>query len=142
RELRFEGDDLPSLLWYAMRGSESGEPYAGSVMSLGTFSKTLAPGLRVGWVIAAREVIAQLTRAKQGTDLHTASLNQMIACEMLRSGFLARHREVIVNTYRARRDTMLAALAEHFPAGSRWTHPQGGMFLWSELPEGIDTAEL
>jgi 2-aminoadipate transaminase len=141
-ELRFGGEPLPSLLSLTMTSPGHDAPYGDTVISLGTFSKILAPGLRVGWVVAAREVIAQLTRAKQGTDLHTASLNQMIACEMLQSGFLAEHRKAIVGTYRERRDTMLAALAAHFPSGARWTHPEGGMFLWVELPERIDAAAL
>lgn len=141
RTLRFEGEHLPRLIQLdAERRSEA--PYAGNVIYTTTFSKILSPGLRVGWVIAAREVITKLTQAKQGADLHTAMLNQMIACELARSGFLERHADIIVRTYRERRDVMLAALAEEFPAGTTWTHPQGGMFLWVTLPEDIDAADL
>jgi 2-aminoadipate transaminase len=139
RSLRFEGEHLPRLLELDSRGAP---PYSGNVISLATFSKILSPGLRVGWVMAAPEVIAELTLAKQGTDLHSPTFNQMIAFELMRSGFLEEHLSVIVNTYRERRDVMLAALEEHFPAGARWTHPEGGMFLWVELPEGVNTVEL
>lgn len=143
RELRFEGDDLPRLVELAASGgSGTPEQYGGPIISLGTFSKILAPGLRVGWVVAAAPVIVQLAQAKQGADLHTATFNQMIAYEMLHSGYLEEHRKVIARTYRERRDAMLAVLEEYFPAGTRWTHPMGGMFLWVELPPGVDAAQL
>jgi 2-aminoadipate transaminase len=141
-ELRFEGDDLPGLMALeASRGTQE-EQYDGNIISLGTFSKVLAPGLRVGWVIAAPTVIAQLTLAKQGTDLHTSTFDQMIAYELLDSGFLEGHKQSIVQTYRERRDAMLDALADCFPHDARWTRPEGGMFLWVELPESIDTGDL
>jgi 2-aminoadipate transaminase len=141
-ELRFEGDHLPGLVALESARQPNGEQYHGNIISLGTFSKILAPGLRVGWVVASPEVIAQLTQAKQGTDLHTSTFDQMIAYEMLRSGFLESHKQVIVETYRHRRDAMMDALARSFPRGTRWTHPEGGMFLWVELPESIDAADL
>lgn len=141
RELRFEGDDLPRVIEHdaRLRGDDL---YSGSVVYLSTFSKTLAPGLRIGWVVAAPELIHKLTQAKQGSDLHTATFNQMLAYELDRTGFLERHRAVIVREYRARRDAMLEALADSFPEGTTWTHPQGGMFLWVRLPESMDTSEL
>jgi 2-aminoadipate transaminase len=83
-----------------------------------------------------------LTLAKQGTDLHTATFNQMIAYELMREGFLEKHVPVIRALYRERRDAMLAALAEYFPDTVHWTHPEGGLFLWVTVPEGIDTAQL
>jgi 2-aminoadipate transaminase len=141
-ELRFEGQHLPGLIALETARQRDGERYHGNVISLGTFSKILAPGLRVGWVVASPEVITQLTLAKQGTDLHTSTFDQMIAYEMLRSGFLERHKHVIVHTYRERRDAMVDAFAHSFPRGTRWTHPEGGMFLWVELPESIDAADL
>ena len=141
RDLRFEGEDLPRILQHDAR-LRGDDPYTGSVVYLSTFSKILAPGLRIGWVVAAPELILKLTQAKQGTDLHTPTFNQMLAYELDRTGFLERHREVIVREYRARRDAMLAALAEWFPQGATWTHPQGGMFLWVRLPESVDTADL
>jgi 2-aminoadipate transaminase len=142
RDLRFEGVHLPRLIDLDAARDPNGTSYRGNAISIGTFSKILAPGLRVAWVIAAPEVIAHLVLAKQGTDLHTPTLNQMIAYELLRTGFLEQHLEVIVGTYRERRDVMLAALERHFPAGTRWTHPEGGMFLWVELPEGVDASAL
>jgi len=132
--LRFEGDALPSLL--AIAGA------AGGVIQLSTFSKTLAPGLRVGWVVAPAEVIGRLALAKQGTDLHTGTLDQYIVHELLAGGQIEAGLPVIVARYRERRDTMLAALAEHFPADVRWTRPTGGMFLWVTLPRGIDASDL
>lgn len=142
RQLRFEGRHLPRLLALeSARQGNQGE-YHGNIISLSSFSKILAPGLRVGWVVAAPEVIAQLTQAKQGTDLHTSTLDQMIAYEMLGTGYLEDHQQLIVRTYRERRNVMLASLAEHFPPEARWTRPEGGMFLWVELPEAIDASEL
>ncbi len=142
RELRFEGEHLPRLIECDVEQRPPAAEYDGSIISLGTFSKTLAPGLRVGWVVAAPEVIAQLTLAKQGADLHTSTLDQMIACEMLTSGYLEGHTPIIVETYRERRDVMLSALSEYFPDGVRWTRPEGGMFLWVELHPSIDTRRL
>jgi 2-aminoadipate transaminase len=140
-DVRFAGDHLPRLI--ELDAAFDGEDvYTGNVISLGSFSKILAPGLRVGWVVAAPDVIGQLTRAKQGADLHTSTLNQMIAYEMLQSCFLREHTKAIIHTYRRRRDVMLGALQEHFPDGVRWTHPDGGLFLWVVLPEEIDAAEL
>jgi 2-aminoadipate transaminase len=145
RDLRFEGADLPRLIEHDARlraAQTHEEQYAGGVSYLSTFSKILAPGLRVGWVVAAPELIGKLVQAKQGADLHTATFNQMLAYELARSGFLERHRETIVREYRARRDAMLAALADSFPEGVTWTHPAGGMFLWVRLPEGLDAEDL
>lgn len=143
RELRFEGEHLPRLIELAARDSTDGDrEYHEHVIYLCTFSKVLSPGLRVGWVVAPAEVIVQLTRAKQGADLHTAGLNQMIAYELLSSGIIDRHLDVIVQAYRERRDVMLTALTQHFPAGARWTRPAGGMFLWVTLPEGIDADDV
>ncbi len=102
----------------------------------------LAPGLRLGWIVAPAEVIRHLVQAKQGTDLHTSALTQMIAYEVARGGFLDRHVREIRLVYRERRDAMLAALSRYFPASVRWTKPQGGLFLWATLPEPIDAAEI
>lgn len=143
RELYFEGDPLPRLITLdGLQREVWDRVYSGNVISLSTFSKILAPGLRVGWVVAAPEVISKLVQAKQGVDLHTATLNQMIAFELSVSGFLKQHVGVIRNTYRQRRDTMLAALQASFPPGVSWTHPRGGMFLWVTLPPDCDAAEI
>jgi len=135
-ELRYEGERLPPL---AVLDAERG---GGNVLYLGTFSKTLAPGLRLGWIVAPVEVVRQLVLAKQGSDLHTNSFGQVMAYEYCRRGLLQPHVEEIIATYRERRDAMLAALERHFPEGVRWTRPEGGLFLWVILPEGVDSVEL
>jgi 2-aminoadipate transaminase len=139
-ELRFEGEHLPSLL--ALEGEQQEGVYHGNAIYLGTFSKIMAPGMRLGWVIAPSEVIGKLVQAKQGVDLHTASFTQMIAYELLKDGFLDEHVYVIRHVYQERRDAMLAAMEEHFPEEVKWTHPEGGMFLWVTLPEGSDATDV
>jgi 2-aminoadipate transaminase len=114
----------------------------GNVAYLSTFSKLLAPGLRVGWVIAPAELLGKLAQAKQGVDLHTGSLAQATAYEACRDGLLERHTPTIRATYRVRRDAMLAALDRHMPTEVRWTRPEGGMFIWLTLPTHIDTTLL
>ncbi len=116
----------------------------GNVIYLSTFSKTLAPGLRLAWLVAPVEVVQRCVVAKQGMDLHTATLNQMIAYEILtgEENFLDNHVRRIRAVYRERRDAMLAALETYFPDEVQWTYPQGGLFLWATLPEGLDAAEL
>ena len=141
-QLRYEGEHLPSLVTLDAGRHAGGQGYAGNVIYLSTFSKTLAPGLRLGWVVAPVNVIQQLTRAKQGADLHTSTFVQLVAYETARGGFLDEHVRQIRQLYKQRRDAMLAALERHFPKGVRWTHPAGGLFLWVTLPEGTDTAEL
>ncbi|MGO8948113.1 MAG: PLP-dependent aminotransferase family protein [Ktedonobacterales bacterium] len=143
RELRFEGKPLPRLISLESARQEQHDiPYQGNVIYASTFSKVLAPGLRVGSIVAAPSLINKLVQAKQSTDLHTPTLNQMLAYELAQDGFLQRHVGRIVEVYRQRRDVMLSALAEHFPAGTQWTHPEGGMFLWVTLPQGLDAALL
>ncbi|MCW5667760.1 MAG: PLP-dependent aminotransferase family protein [Piscinibacter sp.] len=109
---------------------------------LGSFSKVLAPGLRLGYVVAPTEVFPKLLQAKQAADLHTPGFNQRVVHEVIRDGFLREHVPTIRARYRARRDAMAAALARHLPPGCRWQAPRGGMFFWVELPEGIDAAAL
>src|SRR5262249_23072660 len=123
-ELRFEGETVAPLLAL--------DP--GNVIYLGTFSKTLSPGLRVGWIVAPAEVIVKLVQLKQGTDLHTSGLTQLVACEVARGGFLAQHVKELREVYKQRLDVMLQALEEFFPEGATWTHPEGGMFLWVTMP--------
>lgn len=138
-ELRFEGDRIPSLI--SLDGqSRRGLP--GNVIHLGTFSKTLAPGLRLGWVVAPAEIIRRLALLKQGTDLHTSTFSQMLAYEIVRDGFLRQHIAGLRAIYRERCAAMLRALEELFPAGVIWTHPRGGLFLWITLPEGVDSAAV
>jgi 2-aminoadipate transaminase len=144
-QLRYEGEHLPALvrLDAEMHGCARGErSFRGSVLYVGTLSKTLAPGLRVGWVVAPAEIVARLAQMKQGADLHSSTFAQMVAYETARGGFLDRHVRRLREVYRERRDAMLAALERHFPAGARWTRPKGGLFLWVELPLALDTRTL
>jgi 2-aminoadipate transaminase len=142
-ELRFEGEHVEPLVVISARqnGQQSGY-FEGDVIYMSTFSKTLAPGLRLGWVVAPVEVINKLVQAKQGADLHTSTFDQMIAYEVVSNGFLDEHVREIRKTYRQRRDAMLAAMERLFPEGTTWTHPQGGLFLWVRLPEGADCEDL
>jgi 2-aminoadipate transaminase len=116
--------------------------FRGGVIYLGTLSKTLAPGLRVGGVVAPEEVVRRLVILKQGMDLHSSTFAQMVAYETARGGFIDRHVRLIRRIYGERRDAMLAALDRNFPASVRWTRPQGGLFLWVTLPHGLDSAAL
>ncbi|MFO0996310.1 MAG: PLP-dependent aminotransferase family protein [Alphaproteobacteria bacterium] len=137
--LRFEGERVPSLLALDLRRHGSIE--RSRVIYCGTFSKTLAPGLRVGWICAARDVVHRLVLAKQAGDLHAATLTQMAmhrVAEAIYDDQVARN----IAVYRVRRDAMLQALARHMPPGVSWTKPKGGMFVWVTLPEGLDGAEL
>jgi 2-aminoadipate transaminase len=142
-QLRYEGDHLPSVV---MLDSEhqncNGHKYSGNVIYMSTFSKLLAPGLRLAWVIAPKEVIRKLVQSKQAADLHTATFNQVVAYEVGKGGFIDEHVKVIRATYKERRDVMLETMDEVFPSEVRWTHPEGGMFLWGILPEGMDAAEV
>lgn len=142
-QLRYEGEHLPSIVAVDSEyRSGNGKPYTGNVMYMSTFSKTLAPGLRLGWVTGPTDVIERLVQAKQGADLHTSTFNQMVAYEVAHGGFLDEHVKVIRRVYRERRDAMLAAMRECFPDGTTWTHPQGGLFLWVRFPEWLDAADV
>ena len=142
QRLRFEGEPLPSLMHLANRLQEPGTQYQGNVIYLGTFSKIMAPGLRVGWIVAPAPLIDKLVIAKQGTDLQASTFTQMLAYEFTRSEFQEQHIERICSVYSERRDYMLAAMQRHFPENVRWTKPKGGMFLWVVLPEEINANEL
>jgi DNA-binding transcriptional MocR family regulator len=134
--LRYDGDDVPAL----KAQDEPGD--AGGVIYLGSFSKILAPGLRLGWIVAPRPVREKLTVLKETCDLETSALTQRAVAEFMQRGLLAPHLARLREAYRARRDAMLAALAREFPAGVSWTRPQGGIFLWVTLPAGLDTQPL
>ncbi len=144
-QLRFEGENLPSLvkLDAETHGCANGErTFTGNVLYLSTLSKTLAPGLRIAWVVAPAVVISKLVQIKQGADLHTSTFCQHVAYEVARGGFLDRHVRRIRTVYGERRDAMLRSLDRHAPPGVRWTRPGGGLFLWATLPEGFDTLKL
>ena len=114
----------------------------GLVVYLGTFSKILAPGLRLGWVAADKTILHRYVLAKQGADLHTSSLVQLLAARFMLDHDIEVHIAHLREAYRARRDAMLAALEEHFPPDVGFTRPAGGLFLWVELPEGMDARRL
>jgi 2-aminoadipate transaminase len=144
-QLRFEGKHISPLLVLdrETRGMKNDNGYSlGNVIYLSTFSKTLAPGLRLGWVVAPAEVIAKLVQLKQGTDLHTSTFTQIVAFEVARGGFLDRHVRHIRQVYQERRDVMLKALEQNCPPGVTWTQPQGGLFLWARLPHGMNAVHL
>ena len=143
-QLRYEGDHLPPLVQIDAEhhGCNGGTKFRGGVIYLGTMSKVMAPGLRLGWVVAPEEVMEKLVQMKQGMDLHTSTFTQMVAYETARGGFLDRHVKRIRQVYRERRNTMLAALERYAPPGVSWTHPSGGLFLWLTLPEGLSSKKL
>src|SRR5512143_3162005 len=142
-QLRYDGEHIPSVvsLDSEYRGPNGGH-YSGNVIYLSTFSKLLAPGLRLAWVIAPPEVIRKLVMTKQAADLHTSSFNQYVAYEVGKGGFLDEHVKVIRSTYKERRDVMIEMMEEMFPPEVTWRKPQGGMFLWGIMPEHMDAAEV
>lgn len=130
--LRYEGEDLPLIK------SLSND----NVIYTSTFSKTLSPGVRLGWIVAPEPVITRLMQAKQGADLSTSVLNQMIACDLGQRGAIQEQIRQLRKVYRTRRDTMLAALERDFPEEAKWTRPKGGLFLWTWIPGDIDTNQF
>ena len=138
-DLRYEGERIPALA--ALDVAYSGSIEKSRTLYCGTFSKTLSPGLRVGWICGPATLIRRLTLIKQAADLHTATINQQVLYSIAEPGF-----DVAVEracaTYASRRDLMLDALRRHAPAGVTWTEPAGGLFIWLTLPHGADTAEL
>lgn len=146
-QLRYSGEHLPPLVvldheHLESRASDGHGYFEGNVIYTSTFSKTLAPGLRLGWIVAPVEVIKRCVQAKQGMDLHTSSFVQMVAYEVAKDGFLEQHVRRIRQVYAHRRDVMLAAMERYFPEEVQWTRPAGGLFLWAWMPEGMDAAAL
>ncbi|XDZ52762.1 PLP-dependent aminotransferase family protein [Neisseriaceae bacterium CLB008] len=131
-ELDYEGNRLPSL--YSLSPENT--------VYLGSFSKVLAPGFRLGYIVASETFINKLIQLKQATDLNTPSLTQRVAYEVVKDGFLARHIPAIRALYSARCRSMLTALTQYMPTGVRFTQPEGGMFIWLTLPEHINTSVL
>ena len=109
---------------------------------LGSFSKVLTPGFRLGYLVAPPQLMPKLLQAKQASDLHTPSFNQRVVHEVVRNGFLDEHVPTIRARYRAQRDAMEGALRRHMPAGTQWRAPHGGMFFWLRLPPGLDAMQL
>src|SRR3954447_12160220 len=131
--LRYEGEPLPTL--YSLDGGEF-------VIYLGTFSKILSPGLRLGWTAAPRPVLDKLNLGQGAADLCSSPLSQLFVRKYFAERDWLTYVRKLTGVYRRRRDIMLEALAEHFPREATWTRPQGGLFIWARLPEFIDTTDL
>lgn len=142
-QLRYEGEHRPTV--YAIDcdlTEQGGEGACGNVIYLSSFSKVLSPGLRLGWVIAPEDVVGRLVQLKQGADLHTSTFCQRVAYEVAKGGFLDENIAYLREVYRLRRDAMLEALEANMPDGVSWTRPEGGLFLWMTLPEGMSSQKL
>lgn len=131
-ELRYSGEAMPSI---KNLGGQA-------VIQLGTFSKTVSPGFRLGWITASRQTMNVFTRVKQATDLHTNEFSQYVIYEFVQEGRLDRHVEILKKSYRERRDAMLRAMSEFFPDTVHWIKPDGGLFLWVILPEHVDASKI
>jgi len=131
--LRFGGEPLPPL--YQLDGGDF-------VIYVGTFSKILSPGIRLGWAVAPPPVMEKIVLGKQASDLCTSTLTQHFVREYFSERRWQEYIADLIEIYRGRRDTMVAALREHFPAEATWTEPEGGLFIWATLPEYIDTGDL
>jgi 2-aminoadipate transaminase len=129
-DLRYRGEFVPPIQSLAPE----------HVVYSSTLSKTFAPGLRIGFCVAPPLIRRWLVLVKQGVDLHTSTFNQALAAEYISGGYLERHLPAILRLYRPRQEAMLAAMDRYLPAGFDWSHPEGGMFLWAEGPEGLDAA--
>ncbi len=129
-EIIFEGECIPPIKSFDIKGR---------VIYISTFSKILAPGFRLGWAIASKEILDKLILTKQATDLCTNGFSQHIAFEYINGGYLDKHVERIKKLYKRKRDIMLKALKEYLPSNVKWTVPKGGMFIWITLPKSIDT---
>lgn len=140
-ELRYSGDVLPHLFELTARNDVTGR-LSGPVIYSGTFSKVLAPGMRVGWIVADEAVIDKVVMLKQAADLHTSTLNQYIVLALLREGVVEQQLPKLRSAYRERRDLMLAAIEQHFPTGVTWTRPDGGLFLMVTLPARLDATTV
>jgi len=132
RDLRYTGEPLPSIKFFDKEGW---------VVFLGSFSKIISPGLRVGYMAGDPLILRKCTIGKQSSDVHTANLTQAIVDQFLRRGLLPEHISSICASYKAQMDAMLDELAS-FPEGTRYTRPEGGLFIWAELPAGLDAKEL
>ena len=132
RELRYSGESIPTI--YSLAPERT--------LHLGSFSKIFAPGFRLGWIIAEPELLEQIFVCKQALDLCPPVFDQYLAAEFMGSGALDRNLERSISLYRDKRDYMVSLLEKYMPDGVSWTHPDGGLFLWVTLPEGIDTVAM
>lgn len=145
-KLRYDGAAVPSLMALDTSLLNEGAPLSeptsnGHVIYCGTFSKSIAPAMRIGWIVAPTPALQKLVLMKQASDLHVSTLNQMVMHDVV-SDIIEEHTEKLRDVYRLRRDAMLAALEKYMPAGVTWTKPEGGMFVWATLPPHIDGAAL
>ncbi len=139
--LRYEGEPLPTI--YSLDAEAVGRGGASDlVIYLGTFSKILSPGLRLGWAVAPRPVLEKLNLGKQGADLCSSPVTQLFVAAYFKEGDWRGYLERLKDLYRGRRDTMLGALEKHFGGRATWTEPQGGLFIWATLDGGVDTTDL
>jgi 2-aminoadipate transaminase len=142
-QLRYEGEHKTPLVVLDRTNLQRDNGYTlGNVIYLSTFSKLLAPGLRVAWIVAPPDVIRRVAQLKQSTDLHSSTFAQMVTYEVARDGFLDEHVKLIRRVYSERKDAMLRALSDFFPEEVTWTRPHGGLFLWVTLPTGVNSRRL
>ena len=139
QSLRYDGEPVPPVL--ALELQQKGAIEDCRTIYCGSFSKTLSPGLRLGWAVAAKPVVSQMVLLKQAADLHSSTINQMAVHSVAEARF-DKHVEQLQAVYQRRRDVMLAALGQHMPKDVNWTRPEGGMFVWITLPKGTDGAQL
>jgi 2-aminoadipate transaminase len=132
-ELSYDGEQIPTL---------KSMDKSGRVFYLGSFSKIVAPGLRIGYVVAHSEIRQKITVAKQACDVHSSNLSQYIIYEFCRQGFLNPHIKKICELYKVKRNAMFLALEEYFPVETNWTRPKGGLFIWVKLPEACSSTDL
>ena len=132
RDLRYTGEHLPTIKSYDATGH---------VAYMGSFSKIISPGMRVGYLVAEKDILRKCTIGKQGTDLHTPNLNQAIVDQFLRRDLLDAHIRSIIPAYKEKMELMLKEL-DSFPEGTKYTVPEGGLFIWVEMPEGFNATEI
>ena len=133
RDIRYSGEDLPPIKCFDTTGN---------VVVANSFSKIFSPGVRLGYVMAEPETIHYLMEAKSATNSHSSMLPQVLCAEFFKRGYYPEHHKMLCDLYRERRDAMLSSIDEFFPAGTKHSFPDGGLFTWVELPEGINTTEL
>ena len=133
RDIRYSGVDLPPIKCFDT---------VGNVVVANSFSKIFSPGVRLGYVMAEPEIIHYMLEVKSATNSHSSMLPQVLCAEFFKRGYYPAHHEMLCNLYRERRDAMLESIDKYFPAGTKHSFPDGGLFTWVELPEGIDTTEL
>ena len=132
-ELRFEEESLPSVKSFDTTGN---------ILCTGSFSKIFCPGFRIGWIAGDKDIIRKYVLVKQGTDLQCNTIAQMTIAEYLKRYDIDKHIAKIVEVYRKRRDVALRCIETYFPGNIKFTHPEGGLFTWIELPEGVSARDI